>query len=249
MMLSSQPGEVQHEKGRDRARLFAGCLQQIVDGFRAEFFVSTTPEKLEVSFSNRKFSFDILGRLNNGVSDCEVWIEAKGYDKASDLLEHYRSFVRRVALARLHHDRMKNDVFWFVSSSPFACSDGSDISTSKWMRSTIRESVDQKAVSIDPGEIDEIENLGFEALARSIRVLFLTAELMKTTGLKQRALQGENLWTMTQQLYGGVVPVLEYRSYADSVASTNNIPDPNLIYSGQNIWLPFLGWPDCHAED
>ena len=101
------PGEVHHDKGRDRSALFAACLQQVVKGFRAEFFANSNPEKLKIEVPmDRNFSFDILGRLSHHDTNCEVWIEAKGYDTSSKLLGHYRSFISNVALTKLYHQKI-----------------------------------------------------------------------------------------------------------------------------------------------
>lgn len=241
--MSRGPGEPHHEKGRDRSMLFAACLQQIVNGFRAEFYVNTSPEKLSVGLrDDRDFSFDILGRLNYGGLNCEVWIEAKGYDTSNSLISHYRNFVANVALSRLYHARMQRDLFWFVASAPFGCDLGSEIHTGSWVGKTIREISSSVSGRIHPSELAYIEERGFNDLASHLRILLLTPELMKTTGIKQYPRAGENLWSLTEKLYGEV-PLTLYQPYMTDVAARNNLSDPNLLQIGQPLDLPFLGMP------
>lgn len=239
------PGEVHPEKGRDRSELFAACLQKIVDGFRAEFFSNLHPTKLKVAIpNNRSFSFDIQGRLNKVGVNCEVWIEAKGYDTSSGLLKQYRTFVANVALARQYHARIENDLFWFVASVPFGCDLGADLSTPKWLKETILANAASPAGLISQEEFPLLEERGFETLAKHIGILILTPELMKTVGLKQYPRPGDNIWSLTQKLYGGVVPVPYFAPYIQTVATMNNLADVNMLQIGQELDLPFLGWPD-----
>lgn len=240
------PGEVHHEKGRDRSKLFGACLQQIVRGFRAEFYSTNGAHAARLNVEipmERKFSFDILGRLHNAHNDCLVWIEAKGYDGSGKLLQQYRNFVSNVALARIYHSRFDGDLFWFVSSAPFACDLGAKIATSQWIQNTILNSANSQDGIVYPDEVTLIEERGFDDLSRYIRALILTPELMKTTGLKHFAEAGDDLWRITENLYGGVVPLPYYQPYANSVAKLNKIPSPDDIQIGQELELPFLGWP------
>ncbi|CAN5864654.1 hypothetical protein BH09ACT7_BH09ACT7_22610 [soil metagenome] len=239
--MNAQPGEVHHEKARAMNKVFAACLQQIVKGFRTEFHVNKNPEKLIIEIpSHRDFSFDMVARLRSIDFDGEVWIEGKAYESASDLLQHYRLFVRRVALARIHSKRVKNDKFWFVSSAPFACGEGSEIGKISWLRSTIldTESKPSKQVVISAEEINIIETLGYESLARSISALILTTTLMQTTKLKHFPEDGDNLWSLTEDLYGGRVPE-NWSSYTSLIAELNGLRDPNHILPGQDLELPF----------
>lgn len=237
------PGEVHPEKGRDRSMLFAACLQQIVPGFRAEFFSNTHPEKMKVDNVNeRSFSFDIVGRLSHIGADCEVWIEAKGYDSATNLLSHYRTFVTNVALAWLYHARMQKDFFWFVASTPFACDLGAQVNSTQWLRNCLRKSAEADDGIIQQDEFPLIEERGLEDLSGRIRVLLLTPQLMKTTGLKQYVRQHENLWTLTEKLYGGSLPPMtSYVPYAQHVAARNNVPNVDILQIGQALDLPYLG--------
>lgn len=242
--MTKQPGEVQPEKARIMNRCFAACLQQIIKGFRAQFFVEKNPEKLTLNLpDNRGFSFDIVGRLRSNDFDSEVWIEGKAYTTASDLLQHYRQFVRRVALARLHEDRVKNDRFWFISSAPFGCTEGSEINSHAWMRKAIRESPTSagsfKGVAISTGELDTIEEIGYEGLARSTHALILTPELMRTTKLRQFPEDGDSIWSLTKHLYHGRVPE-EFGRYSQSVSAVNQLSGPDLIKVGEPLELPFL---------
>lgn len=236
-----QPGEVQPEKARMMNRCFAACLQQIIRGFRTQFFVEKNPEKLTLPLpDDRGFSFDIVGRLRSNDFDGEVWIEGKAYTAASDLLQHYRRFVRRVALARLHQDRVKNDRFWFISSAPFGCTEGSEIGTHAWMRNAIRVPTGSvKEVVISADELEAIDQTGYEDLARSTHALILTPELMRTTKLRQFPEDGDSIWSLTQHLYHGRVPE-EFGRYSQSVSAVNQLSSPDLIKVGEALELPFL---------
>lgn len=235
------PGEVHPEKGRDRSKLFAACLQQIVKGFRAEFFSNTHPEKLKVELPfERSFSFDILGRLAYVGSDCEVWIEAKGYDTPKNLLSHYRTFVTNVALAKLYHHRMQSDLFWFVASTPFACDLGAKVSKPQWLRECLSSRAEAQDGVIRPDEVPLVDEAGFDVLAKHIRVLLLTPQLMTTTGLREYPQPGENIWSLTEKLYGGIPPLPYFEPYAQEVARMNNLANPNLLQLGQSLQLPYL---------
>ena len=241
------PGEIHHEKGRDRSTLFGACLQQIVKGFRAEFYSNNEAHasKLNVDLPlDRKFSFDILGRLNYAEMDCFVWIESKGYDTPTRLLEHYRSFVANVALAQIHHSRFIGDLFWFVCSAPFGCSLGAKISTAQWIQATLTENANSEDGIVSRDELSSIEKLGFENVAQHVRALILTPELMKTTGLKHFVQPGDNLWAITAKLYGGFVPTAPFfQPYENLFAQINRLPDPNHIEIGQEVEIPFLASP------
>jgi hypothetical protein len=240
-----QPGEVHPEKGRDRSMLFAACLQQIVPGFRAQFYSNTHPDKMKIDVTRgRSFSFDIVGRLSHIGADCEVWIEAKGYDTSTKLLGHYREFVVNVALARLYHARVQADLFWFVASTPFACDLGAQVSTPQWVQEclTLRASANDGVIQQD--ELPLVAERGFEDLANHIRVLLLTPQLMKTTGLRQYVRPNENLWTLTEKLYGGLPSMVYFQTYAQQVAARNNLLNPDLLQIGQALELPYLGPSD-----
>ncbi|WP_134796994.1 hypothetical protein [Mycobacterium avium] len=241
--MSNQPGEVQPEKARIMNRCFAACLQQIIRGFRAQFFVEKSPEKLTLDLpGDRGFSFDIVGRLRSNDFDGEVWIEGKAYTAASDLLQHYRQFVRRVALARLYQKRVKNDRFWFISSAPFGCAEGSEVGTQSWMRKTIRNPKSATSfgeVVISPEEVESIEQSGYEDLARSAHALILTPELMRTTKLRQFPEDGDSIWSLTKYLYNGRVPE-EFGRYSQSVSAVNQLSSPDFIKVGEPLELPFL---------
>lgn len=244
----SAPGEVAPEKGRKRAKLFAACLQQIVVGFRAEFYVNSDPHKLRfelASDDDRAFTFDVQGRLEHrGSSNSEVWIEAKGYDKDSGLLGHYREFLKDVALARMYIPRFETDQFWFVSSAPFGCRDGAHLSSPQWIREALLESTEETNPTFRRDEFDALErDTEFVSLADSIRVLYVTEQLVRTTGLKLFVSKNDSIWELARELYYGELSEAELAIYSGQVAALNNLPDPNRIYPGQELDFNFRGWP------
>ncbi|MCV7015102.1 hypothetical protein [Mycolicibacterium madagascariense] len=248
MSKNSKPGEVNPEKGRKRAKLFAACLQKIIAGFTAEYFVEKHPEKLRFDIASddeRALTFDIQGRLVQPGYDGDIWIESKGYDKSLDLLEHYREFLKTVALARLRVDRISKDQFWFVSSAPFACNVGSQLTSAQWIRESLLKSSQEEKTNFFPGEFDALEKqTGFVGMANSIKVMFLTAPLMRATGLAYFVKQNDNLWDLTVDLYGGEFLLPDYAPYVQRVAAENRLSDPDFLQVNQMLNLPFVDWPD-----
>lgn len=218
--------------------VFAACLQQIVQGFHAQYFVHKHPQKLIVNdIPERRFSFDIVATQNAAHFEGEIWIEGKAYARSSDLMKHYRSFIRNVALTRIYSERRRDDQFWFVSSAPFACDKGVAINSLEEVRRIIREPNEGEKVSINDGELERIEERGYEGLCRSVKTLFLTTQLMQATNLRHYAKPNESIWTITEDLYGSVPS--NWDQYQAQVGRINRLASPDLIQIGQDLELPF----------
>lgn len=241
-----KPGEVHPAKGQRRSKLFGACLQKIVDGFTAQYYVAAHPNRLRFDIptpADRAVTFDIQGYLSRKDNQCNVWIESKGYDKDNHLLRQYREFVVDVALAKIHLAQMADDQFWFVSSAPFATRVGAELTSAPWVRNVLYERAKSDCETFHISEYDKLEKeVGFDAIANSIKILFLTKDLMATTGLKIIPQQGDNLWDMTLDLYPGC-QFSGYDVYAQRVKIVNDLASADLIHVREQLSVPLLIWP------
>src|ERR1700761_5196538 len=115
------PGEISQELGRAYVQIFGGCLERTVKGFRQVFDVYKSPEKLTFKgFSGTKYSFDLQGYYQNS----EVFVESKGYQDGSGLMEAYKEFFAKAYCTSVLMEQHQRDHFWFVTNVPFGSSFG-----------------------------------------------------------------------------------------------------------------------------
>lgn len=233
------PGEVNQGVGRAYQYVFIGALEATIRGFESKFDAQTEPEK--VSFTSRTgkhFSFDFGGVHSRQWQACEVFGECKGYSKAGGLLADFRSFLAKAYIASSDYPRHKNDLFWFITNVPFACSEGSGIRSYDFIRSTLQDPAKSEVHEL-LGESHVDERLLW-SLAKRIGVFILTDSLLMNMELHYKVREGESLWTILKKLHGGHAPSA-FGLTASEIATKNNLRSPDRLITGKRLRLPWKG--------
>src|SRR5258708_4149706 len=128
------------EIGRAYQYVFIGALEASILPFENRFHVHTNPEK--TSFKGRSgnsYSFDFNGEYYHPWLHTEVFGECKGYSKGTNLLDEFRCFLAKAYVASVDYARNREDLFWFVTNVPFACSEGSGVKNYNFVISTLKD--------------------------------------------------------------------------------------------------------------
>ena len=151
------PGEVMQAIGQAYQYVFVGALEASIRPFQNRFHVHTNPEK--TTFKGRggnSYSFDFNGEYYHPWLHTEVFGECKGYSKGANLLEEFRCFVAKAYVASVDYERNRQDLFWFVTNVPFACSEGSGVRNYDFVFSTLRDKKSPQLIDIlGGGHVDE----------------------------------------------------------------------------------------------
>jgi len=124
----AEPGEVNQALGRAYLDVFIASLQASIPGFENKFNVYNEHEKTSFKARGVKdYSFDFNGIYRRQWRSFEVFGESKGYSRAGNLLDEYRSFLAKAYVTSTDYKRHREDYFWFVTNVPFACSEGAAV--------------------------------------------------------------------------------------------------------------------------
>jgi len=230
------PGEVSQEKGRAYVYVFGGCLERAIKGFRQVFTVYTNPEKLTFTgFSGAEYSFDLSGIYEAA----EVFVESKGYQDGSGILDGYKEFLAKAYCTAVQMARHRRDHFWFVTNVPFGSSIGHRLWSAEFIAESLRASRPPKAATIMGGAT--IDDGHVRSLSQRIAVGIFTDSFVKVMGTLYRFQPGDTLWSATKLIHGGRIPLPQFEPIMAKVQYMNDNQDPNRIRSGQRLHLPWFG--------
>lgn len=233
------PGEVMQAIGQAYQYVFVGALEASIRPFENRFHVHTNPEK--TTFKGRggnSYSFDFNGEYYHPWLHTEVFGECKGYSKGSNLLEEFRCFLAKAYVASVDYERNRQDLFWFVTNVPFACSEGSGVRNYDFVFSTLQDKKSPQLIDIlGGGHVDES---AVRSLVERLGVFILTDSFLKNTDISYKVGAGESLWTILKKLHAGRSPA-GFGSIASFIASKNGLPSPDQIVSGSRIRVPWHG--------
>lgn len=238
----SVAGEINQHRGRAYMLAFVGCLEASISGFQRSFLVTDNPSKVTFKpFADNSFSFDAVGQYNTASSSNEVFLECKGYSDGGNLFDEYKRFVARAYLTSAMFARHSNDHFWFVCNVPFACSQGRRLTTYNSTLDILTNS--DRDNRIIPNDII-IDDDRVRLLSSKISVFILTDEYMKAMGIRYIVKQDDVFEHIVYDLHGGPMDYSRLNAYYSEFRQTNrSIQDPNLIYPGQVLKLPWFGFP------
>jgi hypothetical protein len=235
----STPGEVMQAIGQAYQYVFIGALEASIRPFENKFNVHTNPEK--TSFKGRggkAYSFDFNGEYNHPWMHSEVFGECKGYSKGKNPLDEFRCFIAKAYVTSVDYERHREDLFWFVTNVPFACSEGSGIRSYDFVSLSLQNAKSEGVKEIiGEGHVDDA---AIRSLVQRLGVFILTDSFLKNTDISYKVMPGESLWVILKKLHGGHSPSA-FRSIAGHVASRNGLPSPDRITSGRRIRLPWFG--------
>jgi hypothetical protein len=228
------PGEVNQALGQAYQYVFIGALEASIKSFENKFDVRTAPEKtLFEGRDGKSFSFDFNGVLSEPMRYAEVFGESKGYSKGDNLLADFRTFIAKAYVTSCDHQRHRNDLFWFVTNVPFACSEGSRILFSSVLSDKGNASV--RGI-VGSGHIDD--RLVVSLIDR-VGVFILTDSYLRNATISYKVIPGDSLWTILKKLHGGVPR--NFGVLAKSIAYANRLRSPDEIVSGRRIRLRWIG--------
>jgi hypothetical protein len=241
------PGEVMQEIGRAYQYVFIGALEASILPFENKFHVHTNPEKTSFKGrSGKSYSFDFNGEYYHPWLHTEVFGECKGYSKGTNLLDEFRCFLAKAYVASVDYARNREDLFWFVTNVPFACSEGSGVKNYNFVISTLKDKKNPQVRDIlGDGYVDE--NV-VRSLVGRLGVFILTDSFLKNTDISYKVGAGESLWTILKKLHAGRSPA-GFGSIASYIASKNGLLSPDHIVSGSRIRVPWHGIDRSFGED
>ena len=186
----ASPGEVMQAIGQAYQYVFIGALEASIRPFQNRFHVHSNPEK--TTFKGRggnSYSFDFNGEYYHPWLHTEVFGECKGYSKGANLLEEFRCFVAKAYVASVDYERNRQDLFWFVTIVPFACSEGSGVRNYDFVFSTLRDKKSPQLIDIlGGGHVDE---RAVRSLVERLGVFILTDSFLKNTDISYNVGAGE----------------------------------------------------------
>lgn len=236
------PGEVSQETGRAYVYVLGGCLERAVTGFRQVFNVYVNPEKLTFTgFSGTDYSFDLCGIYERA----EVFVESKGYRDSSGILDGYKEFLAKAYCTSVQTERHRQDYFWFVTNVAFGSSVGRRLWAPEFIAESLRSARPPKVAALIGGAA--VDDGHVRSLSRRIAIGIFTDSFIRVMGILYQFQPGDTLWSATKLIHGGRIPLPQFEPIAIKVAYMNNIQDPNRIYSGQRLHLPWFGMRE--AED
>jgi len=237
----SAPGEVNQAIGRAYQYVFIGALEANIRAFENKFNVHEEPEKTSFEARNgKKYSFDFNGVYYHPMAAAEVFGESKGYSKAGNLLGEYKSFLAKAYVTSTDYDRHRNDYFWFVTNVPFACTEGSGITTFDFVHAALKDKENAQVREVlGDGHVD---NHLVRSLVERLRVFILTDSFLMTANLQYTVASGESLWVILKKFHAGKIPS-RFGYIANHVAAMNNLKSPDRIRSGQTLKLSWGGIP------
>lgn len=235
----STPGEVNQAIGRAYQYVFIGALEANIKPFENKFHVHDAPEKTSFTGrSGKNYSFDFNGVFFDSMRNAEVFGESKGYSKGDSLLSEFRTFIAKAYVTSCDHKRHRNDLFWFVTNVPFACSEGSRIRSFEFIWSTLADKTNADVVEVlGSGSIDDSF---VRSLIDRLGVFILTDSYLMNADISYTAAPGDSIWTIVKKFHGGRIPS-GFGHLARSIAAKNGLRSPDKIRSGQRIKLRWSG--------
>lgn len=235
----AEPGEVNQVLGRAYLDVFVAALQASIPGFENKFNVYNEHEKTSFKARGVKdYSFDFNGIYRREWRSFEVFGESKGYSRARNLLDEYRSFLAKAYITSTDYKRHKADYFWFVTNVPFACNEGAGVCSLQFARAALSDKTNPRIAEIlGDGHVDEDF---LRDLVGRLGVFILTDSYLMNTALSYRVSAGETLWNIVKRFHGGRVPS-GFGAFAGQIAKENNLDSPDRIRSGQWIKLTWKG--------
>src|SRR4029077_1196048 len=233
------PGEVHHAVGEAYQAVFIAALQGTIKYFVNNFTVHNEPEKTTFAGrSGKTFSFDFSGYYSSPLGSREVFGESKGYTTGSGLLPDFRAFLAKAYVTSMDYPRNRDDIFWFVTNVPFACTEGSGIRTFKFVKEALTDKNNQQVQEIiGAGHIDDDI---VRSLVGRLGIFILTDSFLTNTELSYKISQGETIWSILKKIYAGQVPT-PFRGTAERIAQENGLPSPDQITTGNRIRLRWDG--------
>ncbi|SRR6266567_2239290 len=235
----ASPGEVPQEIGRAYVVVLTAALQAAMP-FRAQFTAYGHPEKLNFGAGSGSYSFDVRGIYRSELRSRDVYVECKGRSVGADLPSQFKDFLSKAyALSTVAEHSV--DRFWFVTNVPFNCTLGNRMSNRLWIVGALRECFSESRAVLKGLTFDA--NLA-DSLAKRVMAFILTDAFIRSTGLVYYVEEDENLWSITQQFYGGYWPeelVESYAPYANRVAEISGIDNPSRLNPGMRLQIPWYG--------
>jgi hypothetical protein len=171
-------------------------------------------------------------------TSAEVFGESKGYSKGDSLLSEFRTFIAKAYVTSCDHKRHRNDLFWFVTNVPFACSEGSRIRSFDFVWSTLADKTNSNVVEVlGAGDIDDSF---VRSLIDRLGVFILTDSYLMNTDISYRAIPGDSIWTIVKKFQGGRAPS-GFGHLAGIIAARNGLRSPDNLRSGQRIRFRWSG--------
>jgi len=238
------PGEVSHLIGEAYQYAFVGALEASIPYFEKKFDVRTEPDKTTFrGRSGKDYSFDFKGVYLHPWKKVEVFGECKGYSRARNLLDEFRSFLAKAYVTSVDYSVHRGDYFWFVTNVPFACSEGSGVRSFSYVKSTLK---DNKQVAEILGDAHLDDGIVM-SLTERLGVFILTDSFLMNSRLSYKVTPGESLWTILKKFHAGQAPQA-FGGIAQHIASENKLRSPDEILSGQRILLSWHGIRRSTAE-
>jgi len=233
------PGEVNQAVGRAYQYVFIGALEANIRAFENKFNVHEAPEKTSFEArTGKKYSFDFNGVYYHPMAAVEVFGESKGYSKAGNLLAEYKGFLAKAYVTSTDYERHRGDHFWFVTNVPFACGEGSAITTYDFVRAALKEKENAQVKEVlGDGHVDDSL---IRSLVERLRVFILTDSYLMTANIQYTVASGESLWVILKKFHAGKIPS-RFGYIANYVANMNNLKSPDRIRSGQTLKLSWCG--------
>src|ERR1700683_3642906 len=228
-----------HAIGQAYQYVFIGALEASIRPFENRFNVHTNPEKTSFKGrSGKSYSFDFNGEYYHPWRHAEVFGECKGYSKSRNLLDEFRCFLAKAYVASVDYDRHHNDLFWFVTNVPFACSEGSGTRSYEFVSSTLNDKKNFEVKNIlGEGHVDDN---AVRSLVERLGVFILTDSFLKNADISYKVAPGESLWAILKKLHGGVAPS-GFGTIVDYIKSKNGLSSVDHIVSGSRIRLSWHG--------
>ena len=232
-------GEVNQAIGRAYQLTFIAALEANIKNFENRFTVEKEPEKTSfMTRSGKSFSFDFSGVYNHPWHSREVFGESKGYSRANDLLNAYKLFLAKAYVTSTDYPRSRQDLFWFVTNVPFACTEGSNILTANFVQHTLNDTSNLGVRDIlGDGHVDDML---VRELALNLGVFILTDSYLMNTELSYKVASGETIWSILKKFHAGS-PHPFFGTVANEIARSNGLESPDRILSGARIRLPWFG--------
>jgi len=236
----SLPGEIPQEIGRAYVQVLVGCAEKAIERFRRTFEVGDAPEKLTFSSpTGKSFSFDVMGIYSHPLRGKEVFIESKGHSDGNKVLDGYKEFLAKAYITSVLYSRHSSDLFWYLTNVPFGSSLGKKLTSTEYISAVLRDSNNKAVTEIMGATPLDIHYI--HSLSDRVSVCILTDSFVKAVGISYPVKRGESLWSIIRVLHAGNIPGSTYFPIAETIASLNNLDDPNHILAGSRLHIPWYG--------
>jgi hypothetical protein len=236
------PGEIPHDIGRAYSEVLLGSLERSLRRFRRTFEVHSEPHKVSfIGPTGKEFSFDAAGILRELYTSHEVFVECKGYQDGSKLLDSYKEFLARAYAVSVLYSRHRSDLFWFVTNVPFGSSVGRALTSAEFMHASLVNARTSEIREILGGS--PVDERYVRSLKGRVAVCVFTDSFIRLMGVELRVKAGETVWSIVKKLHAGRMPRSSFQPIAQEVAVMNKLDNPNRIKAGQRLHVPWYGLP------